>query len=250
MNKLTIVIAVFVVLVLLLSVSAAGAGAPGTNVDPFGGLPVFDANSVIQQGGVPSALSGDGSTPRAAIYIANDCATMKFTAGKATWFKLDAWSNKRQQIWLDDELADATVPSGSAVWGAADKYMLGNTPGGAWNVNAYPQADFQNANFINGFVMAIYDPDSLRPLNTFAPPNAAILSVNVDKNGFLQNSPFNVKIADAVGARIHGFANYNKMQPSHLLWYEANFAGWVFVQVYDQMIWDNNASVCAKRVFQ
>ncbi len=227
-------------LTIMLSVSAASAGMP-VNEDPFGGYPILGALDEIQQGGVPSALSGDGSAPRSAIYIANDCATLRFAAGKARWFKLDAWGNKRQQIWLDDELATASAPGGSAVWGAADKYMLGTAPGDAWRTNAYP------VEIVSGYVLAVYDPDSLRPLVSFTPPNAAILSVNVDARGFLQNAKYNVAISDAVGARIHGLGSYNKSQPSHLLWYEGNFSGWVFVMVYNQMIWDDTASVCSQR---
>lgn len=240
--------AIALIILIALAANVASAATVGTNEDPFGGLPIRDTEfGALMPGGVPSALSGDGSTPRRAIYIADDCATLRFQAGKTRWFKLDAWGDKQQQIWLDDELASATAPSGSAVWGAALDYMLGTAPGDAWRANAYPSVDAANANLRHGYVMAVYDPESVRPLNVFSPPNAAILSVNTDARGFLRYGPDNISIADAAGARIHGYANHNRAQPSHLLWYEARFSGWVFVLVYNQMIWDDTASVCAAR---
>jgi hypothetical protein len=239
---------ILLIILIALAANTASAATPGTNEDPFGGLPVRETEfGTLLPGGVPSALSGDGSTPRKAIYIADDCATLRFQAGKARWFKLDAWGDKQQTLWLDDELASATQPSGSAVWGAAHNYMVGTAPGDGWRVNAYLQADAANENLRHGYVMAVYDPDSLRPLNYFSPPNAAILSVNTDARGFLLNGPTNLSIADTSGARIHGLGAFNRAQPSHLLWYEARFTGWVFVLVYNQMIWDDTASVCAAR---
>lgn len=238
---------VAILLIILIALVANTASAATLNEDPFGGLAIRDEFGAVLPGGVPSALSGDGATPRRAMYLGNSCVTQVFRAGKVAWFKFDAWGDKMTQLWLDDELADARAPSGSAVWGAALDYMVGTAPGDAWRANAYPLADAANANLRHGYVMAVYDPDALRPLNSFAPPNAAILSVNTDARGFLRRAPGNIAIADAVSARIHGYANYNQAQPSHLLWYEARFTGWVFVLVYNQMIWDDTASVCAAR---
>jgi hypothetical protein len=244
--------AILLIILIALAVNTTSAATVGTNEDPFGGLPIRETEfGAILPGGVPSALSGDGSTPRKAIYIADDCATLRFQAGKARWFKLDAWGDKQQQIWLDDELEKAIVPSGSAVWGAAHNYMIGTAPGDGWRANAYPNADAGNENLRHGYVMAVYDPDALRPLNVFSPTpyngNAAILAVNTDARGFLLNGPTNLSIADAAGARIHGYGAFNRAQPSHLLWHSATYSGWVFVQVYNQMIWDDTASVCAAR---
>jgi hypothetical protein len=239
--------AILLTILIALAANTASAATIGTNEDPFGGLPIRDEFGAILPGGLPSALSGDGTTPRKAIYIADDCATLRFQAGKARWFKFDAWGDKQQQIWLDDALAGATAPSGSSVWGAALDYMIGTAPGDGWRANAYPMADAANENLRHGYVLAVYDPDSLRPLNYFTPPNAAILSVNTGARGFLRYGPDNISIADAVGARIHGYGAFNRAQPSHLLWYEARFSGWIFILVYNQMIWDDTASVCAAR---
>jgi hypothetical protein len=211
-------------------------------------------------GGVPSRLSGDGTTPRRAIYIGgiwsgngwdpielSNCATVKIPAGKARWFKLDSWDDRRTRVWLDDELDSATKPSGSSVWGAADAYMFGTAPGDAWQVNAFSDGS-QTANFLEGFVMAIYGPDSLKPMWAFPAPNAALLSVNVDGKGLLLPGPDGVSVKDATGAGVIGFANHNPAQAGHLLWAEGRFDGWAFLLVYNQMIWDGTASVCSQRV--
>ena len=230
-------------------------------------------------GGIPSFKSGDGTTPRRAINIsgawgtlnpypmgpilANDspesfttttielpnCATLKIPAGKARWFKLEAYGDRRTQIWLDDEPNGATQATGYATMGAADQYMLGTAPGDDWQINALRKSAPQTPNFLEGFVMAIFDPDNLKPLWSFQPPNAAILSVNTDERGLLLSGPDNISIADATGAGIHGYGNYNRNVTNHLLWYEGRFSGWVFVMVYNQMVWDGTASVCSQRIW-
>jgi hypothetical protein len=230
-------------------------------------------------GGIPSFKSGDGTTPRRAINISGlwgslypqsmgpilasespdsftvttvelpNCATVKIPAGKARWFKLEAYRDRRTQIWLDDEPSSATRASGSAVFGAADQYMLGTAPGDGWQMNALRGFAPQAPNFLEGFVLAVYDPDNLKPMWAFQPPNAAILSVNTDARGLLVPGPDNISVSDATGAGIHGYANYNPNVPNHLLWYEGRFRGWVFVMVYNQMVWDNTASVCSQRIW-
>ena len=230
-------------------------------------------------GGIPSFRSGDGTTPRKAINISGlwagaslsfpgllasespepvtlypqqelpNCATLKIPAGNARWFKLESYGDRRTQIWLDDELGGATKPSGSAVFGASDQYMLGTAPGDGWQMNALRDSVPQTPNFLEGFVMAVYDPDNLKPMWAFKPPNAAILSVNTDERGLLLSGPDNISIADATGAGIHGYGCYNRNVTNHLLWYEGRFSGWVFVMVYNQMIWDGTASVCSQRVY-
>jgi hypothetical protein len=272
----------------------ASADSPGTNEDPFGGLPITgtipDGVGVVAKfglsplgyalpGGVPSFKSGDGTTPRRAINISGmwgtvnpspmgpilasespesftvtpvelpNCATLVIPAGKARWFKLETYRDRRVQIWLDDERDGATTASGSAIFGAADRYMFGTAPGDGWQVNALRDSVPQTANFLEGFVLAIYDPDNLKPLWAFQPPNAAILSVNTDARGLLLAGPDGITIAEATGAGIHGFANHNPNVPNHLLWYEGRFHGWVFVMAYNQMIWDGAASVCSQRVW-
>jgi hypothetical protein len=253
------------------------ADQPGTNEDPFGGHPITGAlgpeagEGIVAKfglspfgyawpGGVPSNKSGDGTTPRRAINIGgiwggrgdiplelSNCATLKIPAGAGRWFKLDTWSDRRVRIWLDDELDGATKPSGSSVWGAADQYMLGTAPGDGWQRNALNGS--QSANFLEGFVMAIYDPDNLKPMWSFRPPNAAILSVNTDSAGLLLSGPDNISVKDATGAGVHGYGSHNPGMPNHLLWYEGRFDGWVYVLIYNQMIWDGTASVCSQRVY-
>jgi hypothetical protein len=150
-------------------------------------------------------------------------------AGNARWFKLEAYGDRRTQIWLDDELDGATAPSGSAVFGAADHYMYGTAPGDGWQMNALSNSAPQSPNFLEGFVMAVYDPDNLKPMWSFVPPNAAILSVNTDAHGLLLSGPDNISVAGATGAGIEGYGGYNPNIPNHLLWYEGRFSGWVFV---------------------
>lgn len=127
--------------------------------------------------------------------------------------------------------------------------MLGTAPGDGWQMNALRGSVPQAPNFLEGFVMAIYDPDNLKPMWWFQPPNAALLSVNTDERGLLVPGPDNISVADATGAGIDGYGNYNPNVTNHLLWYEGRFRGWVFVMVYNQMIWDGSASVCSQRIY-
>ena len=230
-------------------------------------------------GGIPSFKSGDGTTPRRAINISGlwagpslsfpglaasespepvtlqpvqelpNCAILKIPAGKARWFKLEAYADRRTQIWLDDELNSATQASGRSTFGAADQYMLGTAPNDGWQMNALRNSTPQTPNFLEGFVMAVYDPDNLKPMWAFQAPNAAILSVNTDERGLLLSGPDNISITDATGAGIHGYGSHNPNVTGHLLWYEGRFGGWVFVMVYNQMIWDGTASVCSQRIW-
>jgi hypothetical protein len=241
----------------------------GTNEDPFGGFPKTSrkfSDTGLLPGGTPSNRSGDGSSPRKAIYIGGTwreglrpteaemptCATVKTPAGTSKWFKADTWKDRQLIVWLDDELNDATRPSGSAVFGAADDYMKGTASGGLWQRNAY----FDSANSTGwkgahpsaeGYVMAIYDPDSLNPNRNFEPPNAAILTLSVSGSGSLRRSLGNVSLSGIVGTVPHGFGQYNFGEPRHLLWYDGHFDGWVYIRVYNQMVWDGVVSVCSYR---
>ena len=275
MKTFRVIISLLAVTTSLAVAMPAVADQPGTNEDPFGGRPITGTVpggigivakfgltpwGAPNPGGVPSRNSGDGTSPRRAIYIGGiwgasagenppelaNCATIRIPAGNYRWFKLDTWSDRRVRIWDDDELATATKASGSAVWGAADHYMLGTAPGDAWQKNALDRS--QSDNFVNGFVMAIYDPDNLKPMWAFDPPNAALLSVSTDSKGELLRGPDSISVKDATGAGIEGYASFNPSEPRHLLWYEGHFNGWVFVSVYNQMIWDGVASVCSQRV--
>lgn len=267
----------FTLLVLVMTAVPTFADKPGTNEDPFGGFPLvaiigkpicrncensdeyFTGQSMVVPGGTPSRNSGDGSSPRKAINIGGiwagnpaeptelaNCATVKIPAGNARWFKLEAYGDRRTQIWLDDELNSATSPSGSSVYGAANMYMWGTAPGDEWQ--RYALDGSMTDNFLEGFVLAVFDPDNLRPMGAFAPPNAAILTLGVDNRGRLLLGPDGISLKDATGAGIHGYATHNDYQPAHLLWYEGRFNGWVFVSAYNQMIWDGVASVCSQRV--
>ncbi len=265
----------------------------GTNEDPFGGLPrpgsggvpgaigapgrfgVYPWNSALP-GGVPSRASGDGSTPRKAINIGGPwsvqytsgelpwelpaCALVKIPAATSKWFKAETWKDRQQIFWIDDELNDATRPSGVAVFGAANRYMYGTAPGDAWSVNENEPADTPNSQtgintitgpFLSGFSMAVYDPTSLGPNYNFpTPPNAAILTLSVSGSGSLRRSLGNVSLSNIVGRVPHGYGQFNVGEPQHLLWYDGNFDGWTFIRVYNQMIWDATASVCSYRHIQ
>ncbi len=241
----------------------------GTNEDPFGGFPKTSrkfSDTGLLPGGTPSINSGDGSSPRKAIYIGGPwapdltptegerpaCATVKLPAGTSRWFKADTWKDRQLIFWLDDELNDATKPSGSAVFGAADNYMSGTASGGLWQKNAYfdspNSSGWKGASpSMEGYVMAIYDPDSLYPNRNFDPPNAAILTLNVSGSGSLRRSLGNVSLSGIVGTVPHGFGQYNFGEPRHLLWYDGHFDGFVYTRVYNQMVWDGVVSVCSYR---
>jgi hypothetical protein len=246
--------------------------AAGTNEDPFGGLAItsskFGADGIVP-GGVPSALSGDGTSARKAIYIGGAwnadravrshqgetpqeipaCATVNVPAGASRWFKADTWKNFRFQAWVDDELATAKAPSGSAVFGGPDGYYNGLSYAHFRAKNALdnaPALGNTTQNYIDGLTMAVYDPTNLYPNYFFAAPNAAIFTVNFSGTGGPSRTP-----PDLYSGRnplvVHGNATWNKFEPNHLLWYEAQFDGWVFMRVRNQMIWDQVASVCTYR---
>jgi hypothetical protein len=127
-------------------------------------------------------------------------------------------------------------------------------------------------NEINGYFMLIYDPDALQPNYAFAPPNAAILTLNVSGAGSLRRSctaasyagqpcvpassggpstERGVSLTGMLGdqAKIRG-ATFNPNQPSHLLWSEGTYDGWVYVRVWNQMLWDGWVSVCSYRALK
>ncbi len=276
MKSVQVMISLLLLIATLAVAMPAFADQPGANEDPFGGFPILGTDpggiGIVAKfglspwgtpfpGGLPSRKSGDGTSPRRAIYIGGiwgesagenppelpNCVTLKIPAGNYRWFKLDTWSDRRVRIWVDDELDGATKASGWSVWGAADQYMLGTAPGDAWQRNTLDRSQVEN--FLNGFVMAVYDPDNLNPMWAFNPPNAAILSVNTNSRGELLSGPDNVSVKDATGAGIHGYGSFNPSEPSHLLWYEGHFNGWLFISVYNQMIWEGWESVCSQRVY-
>jgi hypothetical protein len=236
-------------------------------------------------GGVPSDKSGDGTSARKAVYIGGawavdsrsqaprepaielpSCATVKSPAGTSRWFKMDTWKNKLLQVWLDDELNTATAPSGSAVFGAGNIYMYGTAPGDGWQSNGFDTPGFTSQKnsisgspfltgpFLEGFVMAIYDPDNLKPNYAFEAPNAWLYTVNYSGAGSPRRSGQNVtppgagtSVAGGGAGGIHGYGQYNRNNPSHLLNYQAVFDGWVHARVYNQMIWDGVVTVCSYR---
>lgn len=260
----------------------------GTNVDPFGGHPILSSTgglgaasrfgiggpfSNLVPGGKPSNLSGDGLYPRQSIYIGGAwdtvtkvdttagakpkelpaCATIMIPAGSSRWFKMDTWKNKKIQIWVDDELNGATAPTGKSVFGASDAFMWGTQSGSAWQVNIQGQVQYPVGNFLEGFAMAIFDPDAMRPNYAYAPPNAALYTGGQKNERTAQGVPTandgrGLSLTNIVGFNpLEGWATWNKNQPSHLLWYEARYDGWVHARVYNQMIWDGTASVCSYR---
>lgn len=315
MKYLKVLVPVLVVLAMLVVVLPAGAQGPvkaatggdgmkavfvrtaGTNEDPFGGLPIATSSGLgaaskfgiggpgvfAAPGGKPSDKSGDGTSPRKAIYIggawamgpsvggpvgyraANEnpmelpsCATVKSPAGTSRWFKMDTWQNKKLQVWLDDELNTATAPSGSAVFGAGDSYMWGLNGQSAWVVNGWDIYPWVGVNWVEGWVMAIYDPTNMQPNFAYEAPNATLYTTTYTAGGGVRRSGQGAPLADSgrgvstsgiIGGlgSVHGYGSYNKYIPSHLLWYEATFDGWVHARVYNQMIWDGVVTVCSYR---
>lgn len=316
MKYLKVLVPVLVVVAMLVIALPAGAQGPvkiatgegmksvfvraaGTNEDPFGGLPINTSSGLgaaskfgmggpgvfAAPGGKPSDKSGDGTSPRKAIFIggawamgpavggnvgyraANEnpeelpsCATVKSPAGVSRWFKMDTWQNKKLQIWLDDELNTATAPSGSAVFGAGDNWMVGLNQQSAWAVNGWDWVIGAPANpyYADGWVLAVYDPTNMQPNFAYEAPNATLYTTAVSGSGSLRRSGQGAPLADSgrgvstsgiiggIGS-VHGYATYNKNQPSHLLWWEGVMDGWVHTRVYNQMIWDGVVTVCSYR---
>lgn len=261
----------------------------GTNVDPFGGHPILSSTgslgsaskfglggpfSNIMPGGKPSDKSGDGLYPRQSIYVAGAwdtvtkvdtavgakpkelpaCVTLMIPAGSSRWFKADTWKNKKQQWWLDDELAGTKSPTGSSVFGGpADAYMWGTQSGSPWQKNIQGAVQYPVGNFLEGFAMAIYDPDAMRPNYAYVAPNAALYTGGPKNERSAQGVPLanagrGLNLTSIVGFNpLEAWAQWNKNQPSHLLWYEGRYNGWVHARVYNQMIWDETVSVCTYR---
>jgi hypothetical protein len=184
-------------------------------------------------GGPPSKTSGNGSNTWEAMYVGdNGCYTGNLAAGSSVWFKADAWSNKHEQIWLDDELPGAKAPSGSAVFTVA-KYMQGKAPGDPKWVNAVN--DPMGMAFINGFAFSVYDHTNLVPNYKYPGPNNMWFLTAADGG-----SP-NGK------SGVHGWGVYNKFMPQHLLWYEGNFNGFIYIRVFNQMLVDGTFTLCTYR---
>jgi len=285
---------------------------PGTNMDPFGGLPVWNGYGPIngfrneggiegkfgltpesykfgaptQDGGVPSQLSGDGTSPRAAINIEGawsttasvrtdlgetpmeipTCATVKIPAGSSRWFKMNVdGKSQKLQFWVDDELDTATTPSGSAVFGAASAYMWGVNGASPWAAKAFDTVNtspsiaygpgFIIGPVLEGYVAVMYGRESLMPNYEFKAPNASIFTLNWSAtSGSLSRGPQSPSGQSLAGIEAHpvaqiGYAQFNPAQLNHLLWYESGGDGWYFARVYNQMIWDGVASVCSYRAF-
>jgi hypothetical protein len=260
----------------------------GTTEDPFGGLPLSTSSGLgaaskfgiggpgvfAIQGGKPSTNSGDGTSPRKSIYIGGawtsvqsdqqelpTCTTLKVPAGTSRWFKMDTWYGKKLQVWLDDELNTATAPSGSAVFGAADNWFSGLTPGSAWAKNSFGDSPEANPNLFEGFVLAILDSDNMKPNYAYAPPNAALYTVGTSASGSPLRSGQGVSpVPDRISltgiiysgmptSNTSGYGTWNKAQPSHLIWWEGAGDGWYHARVYNQMIWDGVATVCSYRAY-
>jgi len=217
MKYLKVIVPMLVLAALLVTAMPAAAD------DPFGGP-------------IPSKTSGDGSTTWAAIYIGDDGMwTGKIAAGASMWFKADAWANKHEQVWLDDQLPGSTTWSGSSNWSALN-YVKGSSPSDPKNLT-YTIDGTQNANYIHGFAMRIYDQTNLFPNYYYPAPNAFILTTRACRDG----SPA------MVACKTHGWGSFNFGQPSHLLWYEGNFPGWIYIRVYNQMLYDGWFTIGTKR---
>jgi hypothetical protein len=246
--------------------------AAGTYVTPFGGEPLtaskFGDGYEALPGGTTKQESGDGTSANKAIYIGGawdtvqsvrsdigerpmeipGCATVNIPAGTSRWFKADTWKNKKLLAWVDDELATAKAPSGSAVFGAPDLYMQGLSYAHFRAKNYLDNAPTYgpDGNFLEGLVMAVYDPDNMFAEYFFKAPNARIYTVNYSSSGGPARTYPNV-YAGHNPLVVHGYAQYNWAQPAHLLWFEGRFDGWVHFRVRNQMIWDQVATVCTYR---
>jgi hypothetical protein len=267
----------------------------GTNEDPFGGFPIPGSGGIpgaigiagkfgyapvagALPGGIPSTKSGDATSPRKAINITSTwadvsggslpgeraieiptCTTVKSPAGSSRWFKAEAFRDSQLIVWLDDELNDATKPSGAAVFGAADAYMWGVAPGDKWQTNQFSDQygvtsyRYISGPYMEGYVMAVYDPNALQPNFGFPAPNAFILTLSTSGTGSLRRSGTSVGAIGtgvsigSVGGGPHGYGQWNYGEPKHLLWYDGKFDGWSYVRVYNQMVWDGVISVCSYR---
>ncbi len=173
-------------------------------------------------GGPPSATSGNGLTTWGAIYVGDQCSpSIRFAAGSALWFKADTSKDYNMQVWLDD----------NPQWGAAFKYFENNPD---------PKTSDQTANLLHGFWLRVYAPDSLFP-NYFFDDQAHRMDLLTTQSGIRP---------DTTEVNWVGMANNNKFVTDHLLWYEGHFDGWMYLQVFNKMMWDNNAVVCTHRILR
>jgi hypothetical protein len=138
--------------------------------------------------------------------------------------------------------------------------MWGLAPNSAWAANYWDTPGVTSYNvlagpLLEGFVMSIYDPNNMRPNYAYDPPNAALYTTSYTAGGGVRRSGQGV-VPPGAGASvsviigefyIHGYAQYNPVQPNHLLWWEGVMDGWVHARVFNQMIWDGVVTVCSYR---
>jgi hypothetical protein len=122
----------------------------------------------------------------------------------------------------------------------------GTSPNSGWHINLY--GDMQGPNSLGGFIMAIFGPENLKPNEAFKPPNATILTHDSDTGGLTSNGSSRNAFSYAPSSGTVSYGNINPNIPNHLLSYEGRFDGWLFVLVYNQMIWDGFASICSQRI--
>ncbi len=234
MKYLKVVVPLLFVVALLSVAMPISADQPGTNEDPFGGP--------------PSRGSGDGTSPRKAIFNGGiwagttnldaatserprelqNCATLNIPAGPRRWFKSDTWRNARLDITVQDQ----------PQWGAATGYFSGTN-------------EDQTGVGRDGLLLVVYDPDNLRPNFAFPAPNAALLTVNVSGSGgalrsFSGGEPRGISVFSISGHIVAHGRNSNR--PDVLLFAEGRWDGWVYYFVLNLMPWNQDIKTCTIRI--
>lgn len=229
-------------------------------------------------GGPPSRTSGNGASTWAAVYIANTCsAKQSLPAGGAMWFKYDTVKSVDTETYVDD------VPKFGAAYNYFNKVTpkYGNSNGGDGNdirlgIRQYPptwatkeqaQADYwgnNDAAFDHGFAARLYDPANIKNMDYYWPtPNNALLTT---RNGS------RARVADTVGSYggwnrggasmltigVYGEGGGYSMLyhydikmadgQTHLLSARNHQDGWVYMRVYNAMIWDNDMMACTNYI--
>jgi len=229
-------------------------------------------------GGPPSRTSGNGATTWAAVYIKGTCsAASTLASGSTRWFKWDATKEYDQEVYVDD------VPK----WGAAYNYFdqvdpkIGNSDGGNGNdirlgIRQYPptyqtkeqaQTDYYGDTsraLDHGFYARLYDPSNINNMDYYWPtPNNALLTTRTGSRARVADTEgayngYNRGGASMLTIGVYGEGNgYSALRHydikmadgnTHLLSGRNHHDGWVYMRVYNLMVWDNDMTACENNI--
>jgi len=263
--KLIVPLAI-VVLLLMIALPAAAD-------DPFGGPPSrTSGNGATTWAAV--YVSGYASTlVNSSGYYTPACNKSTFAAGSSKWFKFDSHKTYDNEVYVDDDPKFGAALDyfgyGAQAYTQEPNKTLGNDddPGGGgqqptpFSVGLKPDGTQEPEN-LQGFGARIWGSDYIRWMDYYWPtPNNALLttragsrarvsSTESTRGGFVRGGASMATVFEQGTPNAPEFfwlRHYNiKMLDgqTHLLSYRFTDDGWNYMQVGNNMIWDNDANVC------